>query len=89
MQHLGAHAVDDGERDLGAVLRRIDVDAERALAERRVNDTDDCFGDLTGIGVRRNDSGKGFLDFLAITFVRPRFVLGGAVLSAGVPECAK
>jgi hypothetical protein len=45
-QHLRAHAVDHGERDLGAVLRRIDVDPEWPLAERRVRDRDDCFGDF-------------------------------------------
>ena len=37
MQHLGAEPVEHGEADIGAVLGRIVMDAERVLAERRVD----------------------------------------------------
>jgi hypothetical protein len=39
--HLAPHAIGNTVDDLRTVLRRIDVDPERALAERKVDDPDD------------------------------------------------
>jgi hypothetical protein len=80
MQHLCPHPVDDGEGNLGPVLRRIDVNAERTFAEGRVHDLHDCFCNCTRIGIFWNDGGKGLLDFLPVSFIRPCFVFAGALL---------
>src|SRR3979490_432991 len=42
-EQFGADTVGDAVDDLGAILRRIDMDAERSLAERHVDDPDDGF----------------------------------------------
>ena len=41
MQHLSPHPVDDSEGDFSPVLRRIDMNTERAFAERRIHDLHD------------------------------------------------
>ena len=79
MQHLRPHPVNDTERGLGPVLRRIDVDPEWAFAEGRVNGFNDGFRHRTRIRVGWNDGSKGFLDFLPIIPVRPRLILGCAL----------
>ena len=37
VQHLVANAIDHAERDFCAIMRWIDMNAERTLAERRVD----------------------------------------------------
>jgi hypothetical protein len=51
--HLTAHAIGDRVDDLGAILWRIDINAERALAEREINHPDDLACHFGGIGVGR------------------------------------
>ena len=51
--NLGPDAVGDAIDDFGAVLRRIDMDAERPCAEGHADDIDDGLGDCAGIGVGR------------------------------------
>ena len=43
IQHLVADAVDDAKGDFRAIAGRIDMDAERALAERRIDDLSHCY----------------------------------------------
>ena len=45
MQHLAADAVDHREGDVGAILSRINMNAESPLAERRVDNADNGVGD--------------------------------------------
>jgi hypothetical protein len=92
MQHLRSHAIDDPERHLCSILRRINVRAERPLAERRIDDLHDGFGNRAHIGVLGHDSGEGLLNSLAITFIRPCFVFGEAGLvgrHAGMREMVR
>jgi hypothetical protein len=52
-EHLGADSIGDAVNDFRAVLRGIDVDAERALADGRVDDAGDGGGDFVGVGIGR------------------------------------
>jgi hypothetical protein len=56
--HFAAYAIGDTVDDLGAVLRRIDVDPERALAKGKIDDPDDLARDFRGIGVGGLEAGK-------------------------------
>jgi hypothetical protein len=75
-RHFGADAVNDREGDVGAVLAKVNMDAEGSLAERRVDDPHDGLGDLGGIGVRRHNFGKGLLYLLAEAGVWTGLILG-------------
>src|SRR3982074_2794461 len=75
VEHLRSNAVDDSEGYLGSVLRRIDVHTKRALAKGRVDNLRDGFRNRANVGVVGHDSGEGLLDFLAVAFIRPCFVL--------------
>ena len=77
VQHLGANAIEHGKADIGAVLRGIDVNAERPLSKRGVDDVHDGLGNGAGVGIGRNDRRKGLLDLLAKAAIRPRFVFRG------------
>ncbi len=55
MQHFLPYPVDDCKCNVGSVLRRIDVDAERAFAEWSVNHRDDRIRHGACIRIRRND----------------------------------
>jgi hypothetical protein len=70
MQHLRPNAIDDPERYLGSVLRRIDMQTEGSFAERRFNNLHDGFRDRANISILRHESGECLLDFLAITFYK-------------------
>ncbi len=78
MQHLGAESVGHGEADVRAVLGRVEVDAERALAEGRRDDVDDHVGDDARLGVVRYDLAERLQNLLAEILVRPGLVFGGA-----------
>ena len=85
MQHLRANAVEHGEADIGAILGRVDVDAERPLTERRADDIDDRLGDEPDIGILRHDRRKRLLHLLAkallgtgLVFRRARRIGGAA-----------
>src|SRR3984957_139963 len=75
VQHLGANAIENGEADIGAVLRRINVNAKRPLSEWRVDDVHDRLGNRAGVRVRRHDSRKRLLDLLAKAAIWARFIL--------------
>ena len=60
MQHFRARAIKHSEADVGTVLRRIDVHAERARAEGRGDHVDDGVGDRAHVGVVRTISPKAF-----------------------------
>jgi len=64
MQHFCTHAVHYRKCHVCPVLRRIDMYAERAFAKRGVHDLNDCVRHRTRVRIRRNNGGKGFLDFL-------------------------
>src|SRR5437879_5579426 len=71
MEHLRPNPVDDSEGYLGPVLGRINMYAERPLAERSIYNLDDGCRDGANVGVLGHDSGEGLLDFLFITFIWP------------------
>ena len=50
-EHLPAHTVGHAVDDLGAVLRRVDVDPEGTLAEGGVDDPHDGARHLVGVSV--------------------------------------
>lgn len=50
-QKFGADAVRHAVDDFGAVLRGVDMEAKRPLAERHVHDSRDRLGDLAGVRV--------------------------------------
>ena len=79
VQHLVAHAVDHREGHRGAVLGRIDMDAERALAEGHVDQVGDGDGHGGWIGVRRGDAAEGGADLLGEARRRAGGVLGEAI----------
>ena len=56
--HLAPHAIGDTVDDLRAVLRRIDVNPERALAKRKIDNADDLACDFRGVGVGGFQAGK-------------------------------
>jgi hypothetical protein len=56
--HLAAHAIGDTVDDLRAVLRRIDVNPERALAKWKIDNADDLACDFRGVGVGGFQAGK-------------------------------
>jgi hypothetical protein len=74
MQHLVTDAVDDGEGDVGAVLRRIDVNAERPFAEWCVDHFDDGIRHGGRVGLRRHDRGERLLDLLSEPGIGTRFI---------------
>jgi hypothetical protein len=51
-------SVGDSVYDLSAVQRRIDVHAERALAEWRIDDSHNRFSNRCWIGIRRLEGGE-------------------------------
>jgi hypothetical protein len=55
--HLAPHAIGDAIDDLRAVPRRIYMDPERALAERKIDDPYDLPGDFRGIGIDGLETG--------------------------------
>ena len=61
MQHLVADAVDHGECDVGAIFGRVDMNTERPLAERRIDDADDGIRDQGSIGIRWHDRAERFM----------------------------
>ena len=71
MEHLCSKTINHRERDLGPVLRRIDMNTEGSLAEWRINDLHDCRRNRANIGVIGYDGRERFLDFLAIAFMWP------------------
>ena len=92
MEHLRPNAIDHSEGHLGPVLGRINMDAKRPLAKWSINDLDDGLPDSTYVGVVGHDSCEGFLDFLAISFIRACFILGEAGLvgrHAGMREVVR
>src|SRR5207302_5823998 len=92
VQHLSADPVHDCEGYVGSVLRRIDMNAKWTLAEGRVHDSNDRFGDLARVRIGRNNRGKGFLNFLPIALVRAGVVFSGTGFvrgSAGMREMGR
>ena len=83
MEHLRPNAVDDSEGDLGPMMGRIDVHTKRSLDERRINNLHDGFSNRPNVGVLGHDGGEGLLDFLCMTFIWPRFLLGHECLVGG------
>jgi hypothetical protein len=83
MQHFRPHAVHYRKCHVRPVLRRINMYAERAFAKRGVHDFNDCVRHRASIRIRRNNGGKGFLDFLCIALAGTRFILGYALLVGG------
>jgi Caspase domain len=77
---LAAHAVGHDVDDLSAVLRRINVGAERPLAERRIHDPDDPAGDFGRVGVGGLQSGKTFQRLLGNPGIGACFVFRHARL---------
>jgi hypothetical protein len=78
VQHLVAHAIDDAKGDFRAILRGIDMNAERTLAERRIDDPDDRIGHRGRISFRRHDRRERFLDLLAKPGIGTRFIFRDA-----------
>ena len=74
--HLAAHAIGDCIDDLRAVLRRIDVDPERALAERKIDDAGDLACNFRGIGVGGLEAGKTLQRFFRNAGIRTGFIFG-------------
>ena len=62
MQQLVADAVDDSERDVGAIFGRVDMNTEWPLAERRIDDPDDRIRHGRCIRLRRHDRGERIAD---------------------------
>jgi hypothetical protein len=58
--HLAPHPIGDIVDDLRTVLRWIDVDPERALAERQIDDPDNLSGDFGRVRVDGLKCGKTF-----------------------------
>jgi len=83
MQHFRPHAVHYSKCNVRPVLCWIYMNAERAFAQRRVDDFSDCVRHRARIRVGRNNSGKRFLYFLSIAFVWTCFILGCALLVGG------
>src|SRR5713101_9176913 len=80
MEHLRPNAIDHPECHLGPVLGRINMYAERPLAERCIYNLDDGCRDSVKVRVLGHDSGEGVLNLLAITFIWPCLVFGEASL---------
>jgi hypothetical protein len=57
--HLAPHAIGNAVDDLRAVLRRIDVNPERSLAKRKIDNADDLACDFRGVGIGGFQAGKG------------------------------
>src|ERR1700742_1076979 len=77
MQHLGPEPVEHREPDFSAVLGWIDVDSKRTLAERSIDDGDQCVGDRGYVGVSRHDRVERFLHLGAELRIRSGLVLAG------------
>src|SRR5262245_11223298 len=69
MEHLCPKAINHAERHLGSILGRIDVNTERALAERGIDDLYDSCRDRVHIRVIGHDGRESFLNLLAISFI--------------------
>ena len=89
MQHLRPNAIDNSEGHFSSVLRRIDVQAKRTLAKRRIHDLDDGFRNRTSVGILGHDGGEGLLDFPGVTLYGPASYSARRALSAGTPAWAK
>ena len=75
MQHLSPEPIENREADVGAVLGRIEVNPERALAKRGVDHADERVGNHGYIGVRRHDGVEGLLNPGSEIRIGSRFVL--------------
>ena len=74
--HLAPHPIGDTVDDLGTVLRRIDMDPERALAERKVDDPDDLARDFRGVGVGGLEAGKTLQRLVGNAGIGTGFIFG-------------
>ena len=88
-EHFRADTVGDAVDNFGAVLRRIDVRAERPLAEGHADHADDRFGDGPCIGVGGLKRGETLQRLIRQARIRPLIILRARALSAGEPEWAK
>ena len=79
-EHFGPDTVGDAVDDLGAILRRVDMDAERPGAEGPVDDIDDGCGNGGRIGVGRLQGGEALQRLFRNALVGTVIVFGGTDL---------
>jgi len=82
---LGADTIQNRIHHFRAILRWIDVDTERPLSKRSVNDLYDGICDRRDICVGRQNRSKSSPHLLCETGVRPRFVFSNSGLISGRP----
>ena len=75
----------DGIDDLCAVLRRINVRAERSLTKRSIDHLDDRVRDRRDIRIRRHDGGETLKHLVRETRIGTGFVFSSSCLVCGRP----
>ncbi len=85
-EHFCADAVGDAVDDFRAVLRRIDMHAERPLAERHADHPNDRFGNIARVSVGGLKRGEALQRLIRQARIRPVVILRGTRLVAGAPE---
>ena len=89
--HLAAHPISDGVNHFRSVLRRIDMDAKRAFAERRADHPDDRPSHFGRVGIGGFEAREPLQRLLGDAGIGAGFIFGGARgvrRSAGMGEVA-